>query len=331
VTGGYDPNYLGIQFDVGEIARDESQLTLHAERLLRGVGEMLVAQSSLAELAMLHARKLAAFVFVTNAESHASLLRGWRIATLVLSAVGLLRVRDVWLSLAVAGTAVCLTLVHVPLLYTHRYSVGSLDLWLTIGAGIGIAAACAWPWRRIAALAALLAGACAVGTAFARFGARPVPDYLRGARLPEWKAAPLGRALSAGIDVLDIPVATTRPYYQWQDHVLWLSGKLTRTGPGDGCDRADVSFDTSGSGAWKFVASFAPRDDGQQHDYFVRGIPLPNPGNGTLRLSFRCSGGAHLALDRIEVFSPVGAVGWREQYLHEKPYFAVPLDPPVAR
>jgi hypothetical protein len=240
-------------------------------------------------------------------------------------------VRDVWLRLGVAGMAVYLTFVHIPMLYTHRYSVGALDLWLTIGAGVGIAAMCAWPWRRIGAVTAVIAAGCAVGTAFARFGGKPAPDYLRGARLPEWRGTPLSRTLSAGINVLDMPVTMTHGFFEWQDHVLWLTGKLTHTGPGGGCDRADVSFDTSDSGAWKFVGTFTPHDDAKEHDYFVERIPLPHPGTGTLRLSFRCSGGAQLELSRVQVFSPVAAVDWRDRYLHEKPYFAVPLDPPVAR
>jgi hypothetical protein len=37
-----------------------------------------------------------------------------------------------------ATTIAYLVAVHIPVLYEHRYSVGALDLWLALLAGVGV-------------------------------------------------------------------------------------------------------------------------------------------------------------------------------------------------
>ncbi|MGZ5079866.1 MAG: ArnT family glycosyltransferase, partial [Usitatibacter sp.] len=161
VTGGYDPIYVGLIFDVGAIAPGPAPLTLDAEHRLGTVARMLLAETDKGQLAAMWAKKLAAFLFVSNAaEGDVPWLRAWRIATMVLAAVGVMGIASRALRCVVAGSVLYQVAIHVPVLYTMRYSVGAMDLWLVLLAGIGIAPLYV---RRSAAAIAVVAGAATAG------------------------------------------------------------------------------------------------------------------------------------------------------------------------
>src|SRR6185436_13413686 len=122
---------------------------------------LILAEASLPALAQMHLQKLAAFVFVTSAESDALLLRAWRTALLPFAALGMFAIRHGALRWALGGVFLVLVALHVPLLYSHRYSVGVMDLWLAIAAGVGVAAAARSPVLALSATA--MAG---IGIAF---------------------------------------------------------------------------------------------------------------------------------------------------------------------
>src|SRR5258706_371329 len=153
--------------------------------MLGAAGRLLVATLGWGDLASMYAHKLAAFLFITNAESGDVFgLRTWRIATLILAAFGLAGMRDRWLRGVVAGVLAYQVVVHVPVLYQHRYSVGALDVWLAMLAGVGIAML--WERRRTiemtAAACATLAGIM-IGGDFAWNGGASPPQGLRGGKV----------------------------------------------------------------------------------------------------------------------------------------------------
>ena len=323
LTGGFDPNYLGLYFDVGAIARDQSHLTLEAERLLGEAAREILAERDLAFLAKLHLRKLAAFVFVTAAEPDAVWLRAARIVTLVF-ALGSLPLRGqplravLWTMLAYQAA------IHVPVLYTHRYSVDALDLWLTLAAGVGL---CTWvgSGRAFTVVAAVVVAATGVGVG-ARLLAesnRAMPDVFAVPHLQIWHSAGVVR-LGASAPPVQMPVAAPL-YSPYSNHVLVVD-VVSGTASGFGCDRLDVAFRPDATMDWSPEVEFVLRPDGQRRRFQFGTVPLRLSASGTLRLAARCGEGSSATVERVAIYAARGAEDYRARVLGEpRPS---PLDPP---
>src|SRR5258708_20763594 len=86
------------------------------------------------------ARKALAFLFVSSGETSGEPLawmRAWGIALVILAIVGVAAGRE---SAGVAALAILVAYmvgVHLPVLYSHRYSVGAIEIPLTLLAAIG--------------------------------------------------------------------------------------------------------------------------------------------------------------------------------------------------
>ena len=307
LTGGYDPTYLGLIFDVGAIARDMSPLTLEAERLLRGAARVIFADKDAAFFASLHAKKLLAFVFVTNAEPGALALRTWRIALMVLGGLGLAAIADRRLRWALAGMFLFLVAIHVPVHYTHRFSVSSMDLWLVVAAGVGLASLveASWP-RRWVALGLVAAGIAAGFLAYDK-GGRPMADVFAAGRLEVWESGPL-----RGAGASEVAVENTKWFRGFNQHVLVLEVSA------GSCKRLRVSYRPRGGGDW-FAAPAMPVPS---HGRVQLGSSwLRLEGEGLLRIA--CDVPGTLALDRAAVYASLGAIDYRERFLGEKPLLPV--------
>ena len=318
LTRGYDPNYLGLIYDVGAIARDQPHLTLEAERLLRGAARLAIAESSAGELLGLHARKAAAFVFVTNAEDDVVVQRAWRIALLLLAAAGLAAARSRPLRWALGGMLAFQLAIHVPVLYTHRYSVGALDLWLVIAAGAGAAALLAASWKRIAAAALAITAAAGIGALAYERGGRPMPDVFGVARLLVWHAATPGAA--APHRGLEVPVRDAPWFRDFNNHVLVLEVANARAS-GRPCERVTVAFRPHGDPDWHAAPPLRVPADGRVRRYQLGGVPLQLHAEGTLRVAPACEWGGVISVQRMAVYAALGAIDYHERLLGKPPMF----------
>ncbi len=164
LTGGYDPDVVGLFFDVNGVAQ-ELQLTVQADRKLYAIGwEMLRAQPLEVTFAN-YLRKTWAFLFYPNASLSDSLftLRSWRIALLAGAAVCMFRNWRSPIVLLAASVVGYQVLAHAPLLFTPRYSVGALDLWLAVLAGCGFATVSRSTLRQVSLFALALVAAIHAG------------------------------------------------------------------------------------------------------------------------------------------------------------------------
>lgn len=321
LTGGYDPAYVEVGYDVGAIARDQSHLTLEAERLLRGAAKLMLAEQPWQDLARRHARKLAAFVFVTSAEPGARVLRGWRIALVVLGVAGLLLMPRGAPRLLLAGLLAYQALVHVPVLYTHRYSVGALDPWLVVAAGVGTAALARREARAAMALAlALLVAGLATSAWLLRTRPLPSPDVLAVPRLQVWQARDVRHVFSPESAVLDLEVGEAPRWRAFNNHVLVLEAALQRA-PGQGCGALEVSFRPRGDAVFHAARGRAIADDGAVRRFQVGGAALRFAVPGTLRLAMACAQPHELVVQRLAVYAALGAIDWRERSLGERALF----------
>ena len=318
-TGGYEPPYLGLIYDVGAIARDQSHLTLQAEYLLGGVGRMLLASLDPGLLAAMYAKKLVAFLFITNAETAANLawLRSWRIATLILSAIGLAAIRHRTLRIVLATLLAYQVAAHIPALYTHRYSVGALDLWLALLSGCGLA----WLAARrrpieLAAVAGAMSAAILAGLYFHWKGGLPEPDIRVARHDLIWEArAPIGVTPQAAteVEIRDAP-----KFHPWYNYVLLMETTVTPAPADASCARVRISYKRTSD------ADFGPdrsiertlEPDGNRHEHqFGAIVPLKLNAEGRLRLELACAPGARLAIHRLAVYAPLGAFEYRERFL----------------
>ena len=328
LTGGYDPGYLGLAFDVGSIARDQSHLTLEADRLLGAAGKLLVASEGPMEQVQHHARKLAAFLFVSNAETtgHVLVLRSWRIALFVLAAVGIVTLRRQLLGGILALTLAYQILVHMPVLYTHRYSVGAIDLWLTILAAVGLGALAVEgsPRHRALVVAALVAGLAAGAVAF-RYGGTPQPDVFRAARLKVWEGTPQRYTVTPGAP-LEIPVRNAPRFHPWSNHVLVIDAAISGATSEGACGWIRLSYRRESDAAFGAGVSRHLRADGQVRRLQIGATaPMALNAEGVLRIEVACRGPATLDVRRIAVYAPRGGFDYRARVRGE------PLDPALER
>ena len=320
LTGGYDPNYLGLGFDVGAIARNQSFLTLEAERLLRGVANVILAEKSLSFLVQMHLQKLAALLFVTSAEPDALLLRTWRIALLPVAALGIFALRQNALRWALAGVFVVLVGLHVPLLYSHRYSVGVMDLWLVIAAGIGLAGAARSPVLALSAAAIAGVGIAFGAWAYVHLG-RPMPDVFAAGRLLVWRSDENVR-LSNGTPV-EVRVRDAPWFRWWNNHVLVLDVETHPDAQGTDCRALLVSYARADGSGFSAPVTLQLIESRAAKRYQVGGAPLNLSTEGTLKLAANCMGGASITIAKPAIYAALGAIDYRERLLGETPLLPV--------
>lgn len=321
LTGGYDPVYLGLLFDVGSIARDQSHLTLEAERLLRGAARLAVGDSEWPMLAALHAQKLAAFVFVTNAEvsQQVPLLRTWRIVLVVLAAAGAWSVRRSWIGWVLAATVAYQAAAHMPVLYTHRYSVGAIDLWLILLAGVGIACLRRpQPRRALLAVGAVMAAGLAAGYHAYRYGGVPQPEVFRAARLHVWEGSALRREFAGNETTFEVPVRNAPRFHPWNNHVLVMDASLSSAAGNRACGWARLDYRRDSDPAFSAAITRRIRPDGMRHAYQVGAvIPMQMNAEGVLRIRIACPGGGALDITRLGLYAPMGGMDYRARLLGE--------------
>ena len=315
LTGGYDSGYLGLIHDVGAIARDQPHLGIEAERLLGRAARLVLEDHDAAFFVKLHARKLAAFVFVTNAEDDVAWQRSWRIALLVLAAFGFAAIANPWLRGALLGVLLFQVAIHVPVLYVHRYSVGAMDLWLVLAAGVGLAGLGWASWRRRAVAAAAVAGGIVLGlVAFEKAG-RPMPDVFAAARTRVWQGGE-GRV---GDPRAPLEIAVENGSWTLGNHVLVL--ELARGDGGEGCGRLAVAYRPRGSPAWHEAPLLRLRGDGKVRRYQLGGVPLHLGRDGTLRLALACAAPGSVAVRSAAVYAALGAFDYHDRLRGKPPMY----------
>lgn len=142
VTLGYEPPYLGMIHDEWMVTdRINSHLTPHNDRRLAWTAKQMLKDMPAEHMAELYANKLGAILFFsqTNLESKVFNDRAFRIIMLVLAAIGFFYHRKNLLAVMLFFILLYVTAVHVPAMYNQRYSIGALDLPLTLLAALGLA------------------------------------------------------------------------------------------------------------------------------------------------------------------------------------------------
>ena len=218
--------------------------------------------------------------------------------------------------MTIAAFVAYMVAVHVPLLYTHRYSVGALDFPLALLAAMGLVeisrsarhAAVAlwrsrWPW------------APGSSTRAPQRLSRPRPSAFRtrscgspisGARPP----------IAPGIPI-DIAITKDANSPPWDLSMLQLDLAASAMKPGT-CTAIRVRFRKAAEDRfadWR-VVRVPIVADGAVHRYTVGStVPLALDGAGTLRLEPECNSAATLRVGAVAVIAPRREAYYRDRYL----------------
>jgi hypothetical protein len=303
MTDGYDASlYFRLAHDVGAVTRGMEHLSIAGDRLLRGVALAALEDRPWPELVAMYMRKLGAFLMVTQAEPDGSLLRAWRIGLLVCAAYGLRHVRMAGLRWLLVALLVYQTLLHAPLLYTHRYSVSAIDLPLSLLAGVGLGEAVARA-RRLASLVAAVGVAALLGVAFGVVTGPPVLHLDRVPHVVHWQRQfnpPL--EVSVGTQTI-VDITDAVGLHPWDNPLLELN---LSTHDRTHCTGLVLQYRRVGgadnSPPLEWVLESAPREM-RAAALVVIGArdPLALHDNGQLHVSAHCASGGRLLLHGVRV------------------------------
>lgn len=304
VTAGYDPLYFGLLFDTGSVTLNPSPLLLESERLMAGIARMMILDTPPTRLAAIWGQKLAAFVFVSNVAVDADLsMRLWRIATLVLAAVGFAALGSSMLRWVLGTTIAYLVIVHVPVLYEHRYSVGALDLWLALLAGVGVVELGRRRDRTELGWVALVTATGFVVGLWAWFGPEARMDVLRARHAFVWDIRNL-----RGYGRMEIPIPQAPLFHPWANFALVVD-------MASACDTLRLSYKRDGDADFSPVVVHRIQGDSKVRRYqFGATTPLGLNAAGRLRIEAPCA----LEIPRLAIYIPQAGSEMREKYLGRK-------------
>jgi hypothetical protein len=159
VNQGMEPYYIGLSFDDLAATGGVMNLSPEGDRQLKEIGIMMLKDKSLGEGVEYFGQKLGRWLFFPNNLLPQSWDTPWdnprsqRIVLLLLAICGMFAVwfRGAWRERTLGVTLFSIlsyqTALHLPVLYSARYSTGSLDVWLILLAGVGLAVLTEWMLR----------------------------------------------------------------------------------------------------------------------------------------------------------------------------------------
>ena len=338
LTYGMDSGYFRTNFDNGIVPPPGlSHLALVADRALAAVGKYMLLSQSPSFILEMYAQKLFAFFFVGNREwiAPVATLRSWRIFLIAFSIPAFWGLRTkpiIWL---LGGLLVFQVVAHLPVVYSHRYSVGVLEMSLVLFAGMGVAMFVNEKrWFSLALIVALAATLSYIGAVYARDAHRlkanvygvphevvystksiglPVANLVGALRLSD------GEFESTGTSVkIDIDLTTVRNIRSQGNEMIAIEGSINVDSQSQRCEAVNYYFRKLSETA--FSESKVWQDiwpaNGKSALYVLGGdAPLEIYEPGTLRLEFTCPAKMRINLSRIEVVRPTVAQYYRDQYL----------------
>lgn len=142
VTLGYEPPYFGMVHDEWMVTdKVNSHLTPHNDNRLSSAAKLMLKDMPAQDIAKLYFNKLGAILFFSQANLTNEIInnRTFRIFLILMAIIGFLYSKKKLLIIMLLFIVLYLTAVHIPAMYNQRYSIGALDLPLTLLAALGIA------------------------------------------------------------------------------------------------------------------------------------------------------------------------------------------------
>jgi len=337
---GFEQHYFDAALDLAAvIPPGMSHLDIQGDRMLTQVGRFMLATLDHGLVAEMYAHKLFAFLFVTNREwvEPPAYLRTYRILLYVLALASWGRTMKQPVLLFVLASMAFQTALHVPALFSFRYSVLALDVGLCLFAGLGLArmleagntARLRWSATAFACLALAGVWHAAAYRDFPPIDLYDVPRVVErrftSDSLPVLRVDRMSRLgdgsyrFDGGPAVMEIGLSEAADFHPYvQEYVSLTAPVDTGEAPGKTCDGFLASYLPGDSSSGRF--SPAQRIEwisaGNERRAVIGGYwKLRMRGPGVLRLSFDCPAGLVWRMSELDLVRPTVGSTYRSAYL----------------
>jgi hypothetical protein len=347
LTEGYEPHYFLLGYDIGAATHTLDNLSIESDSLLKGVAILMLKQQTFPHILAVYLQKTFAFIFTTKAVLPDTVwnLRSLRILEVILAVPGLFSLRSRLMGWFLGSALVYQILVHIPLLYNPRYSVGAIEIPLILLAAIGFThLLTGWkPQRRpilkLASVSIFIVAAITAGELHRRYSQALMPDILSVPHIEvyQWPKKDLASLAGNGMVAqgngayrntekqwsLDIPIpelalSKNEEYYVYSINMTAQTNRFGRS-----CGLGTVYFRTVDEPGFIEPKSLHFRiiSDGEPHYYHVSATYGPSPlyptKGGFLRIAGRCPGDSQIQLNNIVLSLSRVAQAYRNLYLSQ--------------
>lgn len=347
LTDGYDAPYFLLGYDISGVTQGLDYLSIEGDSLLKGVAILMLKQQTFPHILAIYFQKTFAFMFITKAflPDTAWHLRSLRIFEVILAVPGLLSLRSHLMRWFLGGALVYQILVHMPMLYNHRYSVGAIEIPLILLAAIGFThLLTGWkhhqprPILRLISISISIVAAIAAGELHRRYSQSLMPDILSVPHLKvyQWPKNELATLTGSGMIALgngayrnterqwslDIPIpelalSKHEEYYVYSINMTAQTNRFAQN-----CGLGAIYFRAVNE---PFIESksiyFRIISNGESHYYHVSATyglsPIFPTKAGFLRLAGNCPENSRIQLDNIVLSLSRVAQTYRNLYLNQ--------------
>jgi hypothetical protein len=138
IASGVDPPFVGFQYDVGSVAAGD-HLSIEGDRRLRAAAKTIIENRSPREWFNTFQHKAQLTLFLGPEERRFSPNdQRWRMIIVVLAGVGFVCNARRFSVFMVAVITTLALLQTVPLLHNSRYAAGAMEMFLVVGAALGV-------------------------------------------------------------------------------------------------------------------------------------------------------------------------------------------------
>lgn len=329
LTDGYEAPYFLLGYDIGAATQGLDYLSIVGDSLLKGLAIFMLKQQTFPHILAVYFQKTFAFIFITKAILPDTVLnlRSLRIIEVILAVPGLLSLRPRLMRWFLGGALVYQILVHMPLLYNPRYSVGAIEIPLILLAAIGFThLLTGWnhrhcPMRGLALVSIFIAAAIAAGELHRRYSQALMPDILSVPHVEvyQWPKKDLATLTGTGVVAqgngayrttenqwsLDIPIPELALSKNEEYYVYSISMTAQTNRFGRSCGLGVVYFRTVDEPEFVEPKSryFRIISDGEPHYYHFSATyglsPFFPTKAGFLRLAGHCPGNSQIQLDNV--------------------------------
>lgn len=321
---GEEPPLFGAGFDEFYILGTADQLSLEADERQVAAVKQIIHDTPWPQLTSMVLHKAEVLLFYSTAHLRNYKERAWRIALLCFGLAGVWLTRRNPITWFLAGVFVYQWLVHIPALYTPRYSIAALDLPLSLLAALGgWAAWCRFGKKGFLGLLALTAAAILAGAYHQRYSAKLLPDLSSAEVRPVAHAAPADLEVSGlNQSPLKQPAhsAEGRFTIEWQTEQANLAGQML-------LKIDNLAIDRSCKRLW--IATINP-----EGVIFEIMVPLKGLRSGndfiwgfghlydkgplsTIRLTFDCKPNVNIQFDQLGIAQVSTAHRYRDRQIYK--------------
>lgn len=348
LTGGYEAPYYGLPYDIGAVVQGLDHLSIEGDKLLKAVALHVLQQQSIGDVLGLYLQKAFAFAFSTKAVLPATIWnqRTFRIVEIIFTVIGLFHLRMPLLRWFLGGALAYQFLVHVPLLFNPRYSIGALEIPLLLMSAVGVAGLIA-SWNnnkksnlKLAGVAVLVIVAIGTGELHRKYSQELMPDILAVPHtlVHEWQQNQFAALPSSGMSsegngqyltnekhwTLDVPIQDLKLAKGEEIYVYSISMTATPSRFWKNCGEAaayfksedEPNFSEAKSRHFRIIADGKPRTYHLSATYYHS--PIYPDKAGVLRISGNCPRTTQIKMNSMKLSKSRAGRAYREEYLAQR-------------